>query len=376
MRKIIIGISFCLVTAVGFAQQLFQQTQFMVNPYTLNPALAGSEDFVDIKAGYRNQWLGFQDSYGYSSDAIAPRTMYLSAHSSLGHDHSYYRDPKHEHKAFHGIGGFVVSDKLGEYSSTSAYGSYSYNMLLLKSNKTTGQMYGFNGQDRHIGVRMIIGAHLGMYQHTVNVGELIDYLEMTKTGEDPYLAQAFSNANKWGPDGSLGVWIYSNNYYVGASIRRIFSNDIKLEPYPQFNLSRFYNVMAGYKLMMSDFLLFEPSTNIKFEGGAKPSVDLNAMVVYDNTYTNSRGAASHKNKDLHLYTGVTYRAGAAVALLIGGVIERKYEIAYSFDITTNYINPYQSGSHEVTIGYRILPKKRLTIAEQIGRHAGTKKSKR
>ena len=135
MKKILIALSFCVVASVGVAQQLFQQTQFMVNPYTLNPALAGSEDFVDIKAGYRNQWLGFQQSDNYIDGTIAPRTMYLSAHTALGHDHGYYKDPRNEHKNFHGVGGFVMSDKLGAFSTNSAYGSYSLNMLMIKSKK-------------------------------------------------------------------------------------------------------------------------------------------------------------------------------------------------------------------------------------------------
>jgi type IX secretion system PorP/SprF family membrane protein len=372
MKKLLIGIGVSLMASVGFGQQLFHQTQFMVNPYTLNPALAGSEDFTDIKMGYRTQWVGLNDDMSYSSDAINPRTMYLSAHKALGHDHGYYKDPRHEHKAFHGIGGFVTSDKLGEFESNSIYGSYSYNMLLFKSQKTTGQMYGFNGKDRHIGVRMVMGAHLGMYQHKINFDELVDFNQMQQIGFDPYLLK--SNVNKWGPDGSLGVWIYSNNYYIGASVRRILGNDIKLETNQivNYNLSRHYNVMGGYKFMMSDFILFEPSINMKLEIGGKPSVDFNGLFVYDNTYTNSRGAASHKNKDLHLYGGATYRPGAAVALLIGGVIERKYEIAYSFDLTTNPLSRYQTGSHEVTLGFRIAPKGGLWTAEQKLQHSGIK----
>jgi type IX secretion system PorP/SprF family membrane protein len=346
----------------------------MVNPYTLNPALAGSEDFVDIKMGYRTQWVGFNDSDGYIDGAIAPRTMYVSAHTALGHDHGYYRDPRHEHKAFHGVGGFVTSDKLGAFESNSLYGSYSYNMLLFKSNRS-GQMYGFNGKDRHIGVRMVVGAHLGMYQHKVNTDWLAPYHLVDQNAPvDAKLALSVGNLNKWGPDGSLGTWIYSNNYYLGAAVRRILANPISQEgdKLPDFNLSRHYNLMGGYKFMMSDMVLFEPSVNMKFEAGAVPSVDFNALLVYDNTYTNSRGSANHKNTDLHCYTGVTYRPGAAMAFMIGGVVERKYEITYSFDLTTNRLNPYESGTHEVTLGLRLPPKFTFYTAEDKTHHSGVK----
>lgn len=372
MKKILFGFGFCLVSVAGFSQQLFQQTQFMVNPYTVNPALAGSEDFVDIKAGYRTQWVGFDDSDGYIKGPIAPRTTYLSAHSALGHDHGYYKDPRHEHKAFHGIGGFIASDQIGAFSTNSIYGSYSYNMSLIKG-KSNGQKYGFNGKERHIGVRMILGTHVGMVQQNIDPSKLVDYQQMTNNGFDPVITEKVGTVNGWSPDASVGMWIYSNNYYVGAAVRRILANDVKLgSDFPTFDLTRHFNLMGGYKFMMSDFLLFEPSFNSKIEPGAKPSIDLNGMLVYDNTYTNSRGAASHKNKDLHIYTGITYRPNAAIAMIIGGVVERKYEITYSFDLTTNRINPYQSGTHEVTIGYRIQPKSSFHTAEDKLNHKGIK----
>jgi hypothetical protein len=51
-------------------QQRPQYTQHMINPFLVNPAVSGTEDYTDIRAGYRKQWVGFDGS---------PRTMYLSA---------------------------------------------------------------------------------------------------------------------------------------------------------------------------------------------------------------------------------------------------------------------------------------------------------
>lgn len=361
MKKLIIVLGICLTATIGFGQQLFHQTQFMVNPYTLNPALAGSQNYTDIKAGYRNQWVGFDDSDGYIDGPIAPRTMYLSAHTSLGRDNEYYKDPRNEKKAYHGIGGFITSDKLGAFSSNSIYGSYSFNMPLISPKKSTGQMYNFNGQEKSIGVRMIVGAHLGVVQQRVDTELLVPGSQLLGLGGDPKIDN-IGNANGWGPDGSLGIWIYSTKFYVGLAVRRLLANDVEISAI-DYSLSRHYNLMAGYKLRMSHFLVFEPSMNVKFESGANPSVDLNGKLAYDNTYANKQGSGNNKNKDLNVYIGATYRYGAAAAILIGGVIEQKYEIAYSFDITTNKLGPYQKGTHEVTIGYRILPGKHFKTAE-------------
>jgi hypothetical protein len=46
-----------ILTGVQFtyAQQRPQYTQYVFNSFLLNPAVAGIENYVDLKAGYRSQ---------------------------------------------------------------------------------------------------------------------------------------------------------------------------------------------------------------------------------------------------------------------------------------------------------------------------------
>lgn len=371
MKKLLIGFVLFSFAFAGFSQQLFQTTQFMVNPYTLNPALAGSEDFLDIKAGYRNQWTGLADTDNhFGGDAIHPRTTYLSAHTALGHAHEYYRDPRHEKKNFHGVGGFVINDQLGAFSSTSAYGSYSYNMQLIKS-KNSGQMFGFNGRDKHIGVRMVLGAHLGFISQSLDPNKFVDKAGGTSAGNtDPTVLGLTGNA-AFAPDASLGTWIYSNYFYTGLAIRRVLGNNIDLDNQnaSDFTLQRHYNVMGGYKLFLSNNLLLEPSVLFKVESKlGLTSMDFNMLVAYDNTYSNRKGVGNKKKNDMHVYAGTTLRPGSALSFLLGGIFMRKYEVAYSFDLTTNQIGPYENGTHEITVGYRIEPGKVFRTAETHHNH--------
>ncbi|NJL15669.1 MAG: PorP/SprF family type IX secretion system membrane protein, partial [Microscillaceae bacterium] len=57
----------------ALAQQRFQFSQYMLNNFLLNPAVAGAYDYIDVRAGFRNQWTGFED---------APRSFFLSGHFS------------------------------------------------------------------------------------------------------------------------------------------------------------------------------------------------------------------------------------------------------------------------------------------------------
>jgi len=68
---LIIGV--CL-TVVANAQQRPYYTQYIMNNYIINPAVAGIENYWDVKASHRMQWVGVQD---------APVTTYITMHGPL-----------------------------------------------------------------------------------------------------------------------------------------------------------------------------------------------------------------------------------------------------------------------------------------------------
>src|SRR5690606_42139659 len=79
---------------------------YMANNFILNPAVAGIEDYTDVKLSYRAQWVGIED---------APVTAYATIHGLIASDLEGRR---------HGLGGAVVLDKTGptqRFSGTAAY---------------------------------------------------------------------------------------------------------------------------------------------------------------------------------------------------------------------------------------------------------------
>ena len=93
MKKIaLFFVSICL-GATSYSQQLPQVTQFMINNYAVNPAVAGMYDYFQVKTTIRNQWVGITD---------APRTTVLSIYGK-----------KSERV---GLGGLVFNDQTGPTS--------------------------------------------------------------------------------------------------------------------------------------------------------------------------------------------------------------------------------------------------------------------
>ncbi len=80
-KKFVINCVCVLMVGGVSAQQQPYYTQYILNNFILNPALAGIENYWDFKVSYRNQWVGLQG---------APRTLYLTVNAPLGKtDHDY-----------------------------------------------------------------------------------------------------------------------------------------------------------------------------------------------------------------------------------------------------------------------------------------------
>ena len=104
MKKIILLLSLT-ITCLVEGQQRSQYSMYMANPYLVNPALVGSEDYIDIKVGGRQQWVGFDGS---------PRNQYITVHSPLNQPHN----PR-GHYSFNrnwiSLGGMILKDEMGPY---------------------------------------------------------------------------------------------------------------------------------------------------------------------------------------------------------------------------------------------------------------------
>ena len=71
--------------AESFAQQRPHYTQYILNNYIINPAVAGIENYTDVKISHRHQWVGIQD---------APVTTYLTIHGPLKRAITKERQPQ------------------------------------------------------------------------------------------------------------------------------------------------------------------------------------------------------------------------------------------------------------------------------------------
>jgi type IX secretion system PorP/SprF family membrane protein len=304
MKKYSLTVFICMFVLTGFAQQRPQYTQYMINPFLLNPAVSGTEDYTDIRAGYRKQWAGFQG---------APSTMYLSSHTNIGKNLVTNNRSRHKKNGFHGIGGIVTNDAIGPTTTTTASLAYSYHMKVSKK------------------VFVSLGLMGGFNQFTVDPSKFI----ANNNNDGSIIGQSKIGMG----DLTAGVWVYSDKFFAGASMAQLAPSIAFTKSSEQMNysLTKHYFIMAGYRIPLSYDLSLIPSFIIKATDPAPLSFDLNAKIRY---------------KDF-LWAGLSYRNKNAVAGMVGIIINNMFDVSYSYDYVTNDIRHYTGGSHEIVVGYRL-----------------------
>jgi type IX secretion system PorP/SprF family membrane protein len=306
MKKISIVGLLIWISLVAWPGQDPLYTQFMTNPYLINPALTGTYNYYQIITNNRIQWAGFTGG---------PITNTLTMYGPLK------TQPM-------GIGGFIRSDMVGEAESTISFNlSYGYHYSLTED------------------LKISMGLMLGAQQHKIDGSKLRiedENDQAFKTGE------IYSNFN---PDASIGVYLYASQYNGGIAVTNLFGNQLQYEnpdvqdTVPRSTLSKLnqhFYIHGGYKYYINRDMAVEPTLILKKVTATSPQLDFNVRLWYGQRSWN----------DTKVWTGLSYRSQDAVSFMIGLIYQKKIEIGYSFDYGINPEMLNTAISHEIMIAFR------------------------
>ena len=306
-RKIILLLFALCFGGMMQAQQLPQITQYMINNYAVNPAVAGMQDYYQVKTSIRNQWVGIVD---------APRTTVLSIYGK-----------KSEHV---GLGGLVFNDQVGPTSRIGGSISYTYHFPVSRS----------------VNLAFALSGGLTQFGIDKNGWNLLDT-------DDPFMQG--NKISRSVPDATFGFNMYAKNWYIGASIPQLLSNNINLideDFYRDYNqesegsLARHYFVLGAYTHKLNAFWSLEPSLLFKTVAPTT-QLDVGLKAIYNEK----------------LWGGLNYRDNGDMAALLGYSIQERFLIGYSYDIINSNLSGYSSGSHEFMLGIRFSPANESEIIE-------------
>lgn len=284
---------------VASAQQLPQLSQYQFNDYVINPAVAGSRPFFELRSGHRNQWVGIQD---------APRTFTLSGATPVG--------PKM------GIGGYIFTDNVGPTRRTGVQFSYAYHL------KITDEL------------KLSLALSAGMLQFLID-GSKIDFHDPN----DPVLDDQLRGELK--PDAKFGFYLYHRKFWFGATAPQILGNKVSFLDNGTGTLSRLqehYYISGGYRFFLGEDWRIEPSFLVKYVDPVPVKVDVTATIKYKNA----------------VWLGASYRTNDAYSAMLGYWHKETFQFGYSYDIITSNLRNYSTGSHEIMLAITIGKAKKPT----------------
>lgn len=307
-----------------WAQQRPYYTQYILNPFVSNPALAGIENYWDVKLSYRNQWSGIPG---------APQTLYMTAHGPLnrmieGNKTTSARktqgrkntirgkSPTHQLLLPHsGLGFSLVTDRAGPIDIITFNSAYAYHLNLTSRTSLSA------------------GASIGLQTIRVRAAEL-DF--GTANPIDPVAVNGV-DGNAVKPDMSLGLWIYSPAYFVGVSAQNVIPSEVA---YSKDGVSGGQMVthtsfIAGYKCYINERINFIPSAMIRYVHHTPFNFDVNAKLQFEKIG----------------WLGLSYRHSQSFAAMLGMNINPALSFGYTYDISTSKSKELSNGAHEVVVGF-------------------------
>lgn len=296
MKKLFLLTLITSILCVDFAtaQQDPQYTQYMYNQNVVNPAYAGLKEGLALNLLYRNQWSALDG---------APETFTFNAHAPVGERT--------------GLGISIIRDELGPVKETNAYVDFSYT-IPVSSN-----------------YQLAFGVKAGATFHDIGLSDL----ELQDPG-DPFFSQ---NVSQTTPNIGAGLFLYSDNFYVGASVPNILNSLHLDENGLQFGSeTSHYFVTSGYVFQTTENLKLKPSVLVKSAFDAPVSFDVNLNALFLEKFE----------------LGVSYRLDDSFSGLVGFQATPDLRIGYAYDAVTSEINNVAPSSHEIILTYNIIFNKR------------------
>ncbi len=236
MKKSTIIIVLGILSFSAVAQQDPLYSQYIFNPYLLNPAYSGFSKDLNAMAAYRVQWVGFNGS---------PTTFSGTANMSLVDNKM-------------GLGILVLNDKIGTNSTTEFSATYAYHLEL-----TNGSRISF-----------------GLQAGGINFQN--DFNELIASPGDPQLQNRVS---EFAPNFGTGV-IYSNDrLFASLSVPKLLKTGSQTGGDELALYNQHFYLQAAYMVFLSSRLRLKPFMLARFVGGAQPNLDAGATLLIDNSYS-------------------------------------------------------------------------------------------
>ena len=300
-KKLCAPILILFLAFTGRSQELTipQLSQYIAdNPFIMSPTYAGIGDHIKVRLNGLTQWVGIED---------APDTQTLAADARVGNRS--------------GIGMLLYNDSNGETKQRGSRVSFAHHLTL----------------NRYDDIFLSFGISYNFNQFRIDVENFTEF-----NGQLPTDDRATTNHNF-----DIGLLYRYDKFYFSINASNLLNKDLtEFNPVFEPNTLRNYYVYSGYSFMKNknSKIEVEPSVFFQyFENDGRSVTDLNTKIRF------------HNFEDYY-YLGLTYRflndqLGEPLYIApIAGLKKSNFYFGYSYQVITNEILGFSTGTHVLTIG--------------------------
>ncbi|MDR1172189.1 MAG: type IX secretion system membrane protein PorP/SprF [Bacteroidales bacterium] len=296
----------CLLFLLGdvSAQQSPVYSQYFINGFVVNPAMAGSDGTLKFEISARDYMLGVRES---------PRTFTASGNGRLLRRRTTVKNGKQTSQSGRvGMGGQVYSDHNGLVNRIGLQYTYAYHIDLPNSRQLS------------------LGLSAALSQTRIDANKL-DFND-----PEPLLKEGFGNL-AYVPDASLGVFYKEKEYYVGLTVSNLFQRSIHFGEFDyNYVMYRHYFLLGGTRFNTGPESYIAPAFLLKATSNRMYQGEFSARFSYRDD----------------IWLAATYRTPQIAALMFG-VRYQNFLIGYTYEYNFNTIRTYSFGAHELCLIYRL-----------------------
>lgn len=292
------------------AQVESNSSHYMFKPLAYNTAQAACNENIDASIHYRNQWSNLTSTTlsNAAFEVSYPIARIRSAVSLTG-----------------------IYDMIGAQRNLYLNVGFSYALPIRKWKLAAGVS---GGMVQSVLKGNILRAPDGQYDNTFTHNDPIIPLNRSN-GISPYLTAA--------------LFLHHKSFFTGISLTNALESAASVgAPNASKNIifRRNLYAVASYKIKAGKSLIIQPGVLYRTDF---KKMQLDYSLIF--------------NVKKNYYVGIGYRgynnnSNESVMLLLGLNFLKNVSLLYSYDINTSRMFNYQYGSHEVTLKYSVLPKKR------------------
>ncbi len=292
------------------SQQIPQFSQYMFNPSFINPAYTGYKQDFFLQSYYRKQWTGVTGS---------PETFAVSGDTFL-------------QGTGLGVGGQLITDKLGAQRTSAVYGNLSYHLRLSDTRFLS------------------FGLGAGIVNSSLDGGVLVP-------GDPSDPAIPAGREQVFYPDLKAGLFLYDEFFFIGAAAEQLVSplldmdnGDVYIQPVPHAYVS------GGVLLDLSYTISLLPSFMYMDDFKSPARLDLNTAFIINDTFW--IGGGYRMGLDVpgrEIQEGL--KKSSAIIGMLQVFIGDTLRFGYAYDHAVSGFSVGNFTTHDISISYLFQPRR-------------------